>query len=458
MLYRNAQKIIEKWISNGTKPLLISGARQIGKTYLIKELLKKSNKDYVEINLIENEDAASTLNSALEDGIDLFMKKLSLLLSRQITEDTILFIDEVQEAKDFLTMVKFLTVKNKFKIIMSGSLLGIELKNLKSAPVGFLDTCNMYPLDFYEFAKNLGLQDDIIEYLKDCFDEKKPVDEIIHKKLLETFSSYLIVGGMPEAVQCYLDTNDFSKVRNIHSQIELQYKNDFTKYESLDKRLKLIKTYDLIPSELNSKNSRFVFTDIDKDFKFDRYENSFNWLIDAGVAIPTYNATDPVVPLEINKKNTLFKLFLSDIGMLTSKYGTTTQLKILNNEDDINYGSPYENAICEELLCHGFKTYYFNNKKLGEVDFLIEWKDKVLPIEVKSGKDYTVHSALDNLVSTKSFNINEAFVLCNSNIQVSDKITYLPIYMIMFLVNNNDEVKHEKINLKELKLNTTKEE
>lgn len=452
MLYRKAETIIKEWISNGSKPLLISGARQIGKTYLIEELLKESNKDYVAINLIENEDAASTLNSAMEDGIDLFMKKLSLLLSKQINEETILFIDEVQEAKDFLTMVKFLTVKHKFRIIMSGSLLGIELKNLKSAPVGFLDSYEMYPLDFYEFSKNLGLQDDVLDYLKKCFQEKKPVDEIIHKKLLETFSTYLIVGGMPEAVQSYIDTNDFAKVRSIHSQIELQYKKDFTKYESLDKKLKLIKTYDLIPAELNSKNRRFVFTDIEKDFKFDRYENSFNWLIDAGVAIPAYNTTDPVVPLEINKKSNLFKLFLSDIGMLTSKYGTTTQLKILNREDDINYGSPYENAICNELLCHGFKTYYFNSKKLGEVDFLIEWKDKVLPIKVKSGKDFTIHSALDNLVSTKSFNINEAFVLCNSNVEVKDKITYFPIYMIMFLVNNDDEVTHEKIDLRALKI------
>lgn len=455
MLYRKAKESIENWLNEEKKALLVTGARQVGKTYLITNLLEEKKLDFVSVNLIKSPDAISIFESMASDGLDMFIKKLSMYLNKPIKPGCIIFIDEVQKIKDTITMIKFLAEENKYKFIMSGSLLGVELKNLRSAPVGYLDTITMHPMDFEEFAIALGLDKEIFNYLKECFNDKKEVDELINKKMLDTFHTYLVVGGMPEAVNDYLINNDFSRVRKIHEQIVLQYKEDFTKYE-VEQKLKLTKMYDLIPSELNSKNRRFIFTDVDKNFIFNRYENSFNWLIDSGVSIPTYNVTEVMVPLEINKKSNLFKLFLSDIGLLTSIYGTTTQLKILNNESDINYGAPYENVIAEELKSHGFKTYFYNSKKYGEVDFVIEYKNEVLPIEVKSGKTYTNHNALNNLLNIKELGIKNAYVLCNSNVTVKDKITYLPIYMIMFIVNNDDYVTHEKIDLSTLSIDRNK--
>lgn len=449
MLYRKAKKQIENWLLKDKKALLVTGARQVGKTYLIKETLKELKKDFVEINLIKETEAVKIFNNIASDGIDMFIKKLSIYLNKSILPGSVIFIDEVQECKDTITMVKFLVEDNKYKIVMSGSLLGVELKGIRSVPVGYLDTLTMYPLDFEEFAINLGLTDDTISYLKDCYTNTKVVDEIINKKMLESFYAYLVVGGMPEAINDYIANNDFTKVRSIHNQIISQYKEDFTKYEK-EQRLKLTNIYNLIPSELNSKNRRYIFTDINPNFIFDRYENSFNWLIDSGVSLITYNTTEPIVPLEINKKNNLFKLFLSDIGLLTTLYGSTTALKILNNDEDINYGAPYENVIAQELTAHGFKTYFYNNKKLGEVDFIIEHKGKILPIEVKSGKTFNNHNALNKIMNVKEFNINEAYVLCNGNVNKIDNIIYLPIYMIMFIINNDDIITHDKIDLSKL--------
>ena len=241
----------------------------------------------------------------------------------------------------------------------------------------------------------------MIANLKECFDTKQKVNEFIHEQLIDAFYKYLIVGGMPAAVQEYINTGDFMRVKVIHDEIYRLYKIDFTKYEEKNK-LKLIKTYDLIPSELNSKNKRYVFKNLNDNLRFERYENSFNWLESAGVSLPCYNVTEFMIPLEASKKSNLFKLFLSDVGMLSSFYGSATILELLNRGKNINCGAMFENAIAQELKAHGFKLQYFNNKKHGEVDFLIEYNNQLLPIEVKSGKDYQIHSALSYFVNQKS--------------------------------------------------------
>lgn len=440
MLYRKVQKDIEKWLNDGHDALLITGARQVGKSFLIRETLKKNKINYVEFNFIQNPNLLEIFNSALKNDSDRFLMELEVASNKNLTKDTVIFFDEIQECKEIVTIIKFLVENGKYKYVLSGSLLGVELRDLRSAPVGYMRTIEMFPIDLEEFLIANKLSEKILNYLKDCFDKKLQVSDFIHKRLIDAFYKYLIVGGMPEAVDAFIRTNDLNEVSTIHKKIWQDYKKDFTRYEEKYK-LKLISIYDLIPAELNSKNKRYNFSNINKQLKFARYENNFNWLIDAGVSIPVFNVTEYQIPLEASKKSNLFKLFLSDVGMLTTFYGSATILKLLDNGNDVNCGAMFENAIAQELRTHGFKEYYFNNKKHGEVDFLIEYNNQLLPIEVKSGKDYQKHSALSYFTSTNRF--DNAFVLSNYNVKVENNITYYPIYMIMFIHSNfkiNDKV------------------
>lgn len=434
MLYRKVQKDIINWIQDGKKALLIEGARQVGKSYLIRETLKENKCNYIEVNFIKDINAKKLFDSFVNNNVDNFLLSLKLLTKNELKPGCFIFLDEIQEVKDIVTIIKFLVERGDYKYILSGSLLGVELNDLRSAPVGYLDTIDMYPLDLEEFFIANGLSNEIIEYLRKKYTNVEEIDSNIHNTLIESFYRYLIVGGMPEAVQTYIDTNDLNKVHKIHSSIIKDYKRDFTKYEiKSNSKLKLLCTYDLIPSELDSKCKRYVFTDLDPNLKFNRYENNFNWLIDAGVAIPVYNVTEFQLPLEASKKSNLFKFFLSDVGLLTSLYGEATVIKLLTKKESINCGAIFENFVAQELKSHFFKTYYFNNKKHGEVDFLIENEENLLPIEVKSGKDYQVHSALSYFMTTKYF--DKGIVFSNFNVSKKNNIVYYPIYLIMFLNN-----------------------
>lgn len=452
MLFRKIKKQIEEWILEGNDALLITGARQVGKSFIIRETLKEKAVDFIEFNFIKQPKLLDIFKSAIEEDTDKFLMALRVAANKQLKDGTVIFFDEIQECKEIVTIIKFLVEQGKFKYVLSGSLLGVELTDLRSAPVGYLTTIDMYPMDFEEFLIANGLGDDVISNLKQCYTQLTPVDDFVHDKIIEAFYTYLIVGGMPEAVQTYLDSNDLVQVSKVHGKIIREYRKDFTKYEQ-SKKLKLLKTYDLIPSELNTKNKRYIFTNLDKELRFDRYENSFNWLIDAGVSLPVYNVTEFEIPLEASKKSNLFKLFLSDVGMLTSAYGSATILRLLEKGKDINCGSMFENAIAQELTAHGYKNYYFNNKKHGEVDFLVEHNNELLPIEVKSGKDYQKHSALSYFMSTRQF--NNAIVLSNFNVSQNDKIIYLPIYMIMFIEKNEVIEKRKPLNLGGLSLKKT---
>ena len=451
-MYRKLKAQVNNWILNNSKEaLLLTGARQVGKTFLIRDLLKSNKCDYVEFNLIEQPELVSLFESARMNDIKSFLARLSVATNHELKKGkTIIFFDEVQEYKDIVTVIKFLVEDGTFKYVLSGSLLGVELTDLRSAPVGYLSVIEMFPMDFEEFLIALKVKQSTLDYLHECFTEKKEVDSFIHEKIIDAFYTYLVVGGMPEAVQTYIDENDFNKVSKVHEKIIEFYKRDFTKYEKKNK-LKLIKTYELIPSELNSKNKRYIFTDLDKNLKFDRYENSFNWLFDAGVALPVFNTTEPVVPLKINKQSNLFKLFLSDIGMLSTIFGRATQIKLLEKAEEINCGAIFENVVAQELFAHGYDGYYFSNKKQGEVDFLIEYEGNCLPIEVKSGKNYAQHSALNNILSNEDYAINKAFVFSKYNVSVKGKIIYLPIYMLMFINERAEPLpQKEKINLSDL--------
>lgn len=417
--------------SKDKKALLITGARQVGKTFIIREFGKRVYRSFVEINFLEDRTAASLFENA-RDSADLLLRLSAVAGDSLIPGETLIFLDEVQECKELVTAIKFLVEEGSYRYILSGSLLGVDLKDIRSVPVGYMDVVEMYPLDFEEFALANKVAPRVIDALKAAFEQRTAVDQVVHEKMMELFRLYLIVGGMPAAVMKYLETNNLREVAREQQAIITLYKKDIARYDPEDK-LYLEEIFDLIPSELNSKNKRFILKNLNENFKFSRYSNSFLWLKDAGVALPTYCANEPTAPLLLSKCTNLFKLFLSDVGLLASMYMDGIQIKILNREKDINFGAIYENVAAQELKAHGFDLYYFNSKKQGELDFLVERRGEVLPIEIKSGKDYTKHAALNNVLGNEDYGISEAYVFQNSNVSTVGKVTYYPIYMLMFV-------------------------
>lgn len=446
MLQRKIEKQIWNWLENDRKALLIEGARQVGKTSVIRKVLEDAKRKYVEFNLIDQPEIVGLFKN-IENADDL-IANLSLLTDKKLIKgETVLFFDEIQEYKEIVTKIKFLVDEGAFRYIFSGSLLGIELKNIKSAPVGYMRTLTMYPMDFEEFLQLYNFTDELKEVLRKSFEQRTPINDALHEKLMQIFRMYLIVGGMPAAVKKFRETKDLEDVFAEHEDIITQYKKDFTKYETEEKRLYLTRIYDLIPAELNAKNKRFNFSDLQKGLRFERSEDDFIWLEKAGVAMSAYNTSEPIVPLQLNEKSSLFKFFLSDVGLLTSMYGKATKLKILNNEEDINCGAIYENVASQELLAHKYKLFYYNTKSQGEVDLMIEYQGDVLPIEIKSGKTYQRHSALNNLLKIENYKIDQVFVFNNYNVEVKDKIVYYPIYMLMF-INENEMLQMPKVEIK----------
>lgn len=434
MLKRDVEKEINEWILNDKRALLIDGARQVGKTFIIRQCLENSEYTFIEFNLIENEKVADILRNA--NDVDDLILKLSLATEKKIVPNkTIFFFDEIQVYKDILTSIKFLVDDGRFKYILSGSLLGVEICGLKSAPVGYLKTIRMYPLSFKEFLQLFNIQDEIIDTLRDAYTNRKEVDSYIHERMMNLFNLYMIIGGMPAAVDAYLKTNNIDDVIDIHNNIVEQYKVDFTKYESEDKKLIISNIYDLIPAELNNSNKRFNIADINKNLRYEKISDSFVWLYKAGVALPAFNVTEPKSPLKLNEKSSLMKVFLSDIGILTTLYGKNCKLMILNNDKDINAGSIYENVVAQELTNKGIDLYYYNSKKYGEIDFLFEDEKGVVLLEIKSGKAYQRHSAINNI---KEIYKAKAVVFSKENVSFENDILYLPLYMLMFVEKENE--------------------
>ena len=432
MLKRKIEKDIEKWLDNSEKALLVYGVRQAGKTFIIRECLKRNECEYIEFNFINQPELVEILRDST--GIDDLILKLSLYSEKKIIPGkTIFFFDEIQRYKEIVTKIKFLVEDKRYRYILSGSLLGVEIINLKSAPVGYLQTLNMYPMDFEEFLQIFSVDETIINNLRNCFLTKTKVDEIIHNKIMEMFNIYMLIGGMPAAVERYRNTENIDEVMEEHRAIIEQYKLDFTQYEEENRKLIITHIYELIPAELNEKNKRFMIADINKNLRYERISDSFVWLWKSGVALGVFNTTEPTIPLMLNEKSALFKLFISDVGLLTTIYGKSCKLKIVNKESDINKGAVFENVVVQELHAHGYPLYYYNSKKFGEIDFIVEQNGKSLPIEVKSGKAYNKHSALNNLLDVKEYGIEEAFIFTNDNVKIEGKFNYLPIYMVMFL-------------------------
>lgn len=431
-MYRRDSVTIGEWIRDSKKALLVTGARQTGKTWLIRDEIEKSGYAKFEINFIDQPDMVTYLNA--EMSAEEFLVKLKMIMPESCRpKETIVFFDEIQKCPEIVTKIKFLVDEGSFRYVMSGSLLGVELRGIASVPVGYLTVLRMYPMDFEEFMIANSVSQTTLYMLQEKYARLEPVDDFIHQRLLAMFFVYLIVGGMPDAVRTYVETKDIREVDKVlHDIIDL-YKEDFSQYEQEDRKLRLKAIYDLIPAELNKQNKKFVFTMLDRELKFDRYENSFLWLKDAGVALPVYNVEEPVIPLLISKSSNVFRLFSSDIGLLTSAYPAATKVELIQKNAEVNNGAHFENAVAQQLTANGFDVYFCKKKNIGELDFVIEMEGRVVPIEVKSGKDYKRHNALDHFMEVPNYHMEKAYVLSTGNVEADGKVCYLPIYMTYLL-------------------------
>lgn len=445
MLARKIDAAIDTFYDNTKMALMLTGARQVGKTNAFRRLARRKFECYVEINFIETP-AAKQIFLGSQNAKEILLR-LSAFTDRPLLPGkTLILFDEVQKCPECVTQIKFLVDEGSYRYGLTGSLLGVELEDLQekaqvkdqdagaSEPVGYMDIKAMYPLDFEEFAMAVGVAPNLIDHIRNCFDNTKPVDPVVHQQMMKVFRLYLIVGGLPAPVWAYVQTNNIQNVALQQLAIINLYKKDISQYDK-DKKLLLDEIFDLIPSELNAKNKRFILKELNRNLKFQRFQNSFLRMKKAGVAIPVYNVEEPRIPLTLNEHRNLFKLFQNDVGLLAYQYANGIQLRILSGEVDINFGAIYENVVAQELLAQGVgQLYYFNSKKRGEVDFVIEAGDgTVLPIEVKSGKDYERHNALANILDTGEYNLNKAIILCNENVSVQEKKVYLPIYMATFI-------------------------
>lgn len=447
MLYRKLTSFIEDYYNTSRNALLLTGARQTGKTYSVRHF-GKSFDSFIEINFIEKPETVDIfkgITSANE-----IITRLSLFTSKPLIKGkTLIFFDEVQECESVITALKFLVEDGNYRYILSGSLLGVELKDIKSEPVGFMGIKEVCPLTIEEFFINLGVNTQVMDSLKQAWERKTPLDDVVHNKLMELFRLYLIVGGMPAAVAEYVESNNLRAVIEIQKNIIALYKRDIAKYAVTDK-LAIKEIFDIIPSELDAKNKRFILKSLNTHAKFERYKDCFLWLKDAGVALPVFNVTEPRVPLRLSEQRNLFKLFSNDVGLLAAQYSDGIQLRILKGDDAINYGAIYENVVAQELYAHGLDLFYYNNKRLGEVDFIIALNGKATPIEVKSGKDYNIHRALLNIMHCAEYDIPLGYVMCNGNFHREGKILYCPVYMIMMFRHDDNIPEVYKIDLSAL--------
>ena len=433
MLRRKAYDKLMEW--KGTKKkkaLCIIGARQIGKTTLIREFGRQNYENFVEINFVTDDGACEIFAGSLD--ADTIITNLTAYVRRSMEPGkTLVLFDEVQKCPDVRTAIKFLVEDGRFDYIESGSMLGVKHKEVKSYPVGFEEIYRMYPMDFEEYLWANGVQVSTIAYLKKCFDDKTPVSQSVHNTMKKLFYSYVVVGGMPEVVQTYVDTHDIGRVITNQRDILEQYRLDIAQYAEGNDKIKIRAIFDSIPTQLNEKNRRFYVNYLDKNARLTRYDNSFKWLDDAGVALPCYNVKEPKPPLALNEKHSLFKLFMNDTGLLCAACMDNIQFEILNGRLEINMGSILEDAIALQLKANGFILRYYDSKRHGEVDFVIQNGMRIDLAEVKSGGDYKKHKALDNVLGVEGWSFGGVYVLCADNIETENGITYLPWYLVMFL-------------------------
>lgn len=455
MLKRKFTEVIEHYLTEEKdKILLVNGARQIGKSYLVRYVGKKLYPHYVEINLKKDKEDAAIF-ADVKSTKELYMQ-VSAIADEVLGDksDTLIFLDEIQAYPHLMTMLKFLREEGRYQFIASGSQLGVALAETPSIPIGSIAVKKMYQLDFEEFLWANGVGQEAIDGMREYWQNKQPLPDGMHRFMLQQLKYYLLIGGLPDAVNHFVATHNIREVRDVHHDIHELYKLDASQYDE-EHKLKIRRIYDMVPSQLENKKKRIVYQHIEdkKGKRFSDYEDEFEYLIESGVTLEVKAVSTPKYPLAESSSKNLMKLYLNDVGLLTNYLYDKNINAVLRDELSVNLGTVYESLVAQELRAHGYKLYYYDNKKKGEVDFLINDAHtvRVLPIEVKSGKDYTEHSALTKFLDDKEYRINQGIVLSNEQSVYEEKgIWYMPIYYVMF--QQRDEVEEDELILPELKM------
>ena len=432
MLYRKTYNKLMMWKQQKNRTALcIQGARQIGKTTVVREFGKNEYKSFIEFNFVSDMDARSVFDGNLDANT--IIEGLSALVRKPlIPGDTLILFDEIQECPSARTAIKFLVEDGRFDYIETGSLLGVKNKVVRSLPVGFEELYTMYPMDFEEFLYANGVQQTTIEAMREAYDTRMPVADVIHATMKKLFYSYMIVGGMPKVVETYVKTHDIGRVLKAQNEILDLYRQDIAKYVAASTRPKIRDIFDSIPSQLNEKKRRFTVSSLKASARLERYEDSFNWLVDAGVANPCYNIEEPKAALKLNEKRSFFKLYAGDTGLLCALSMDHIQFSILQGDLSVNMGSILENGMAQMFVANGFSLHYFDTKKYGELDFVMQKGSTIDLVEIKSGNDYKKHAALNKVLAVEEWKAKQAIVFCKDNVQLEDGILYLPWYMAIF--------------------------
>lgn len=451
MLYRKITSYIEDYLkSNTDKILILEGARQIGKSFSIREAGTRLYPYFVEINFVED-DEGKQLFKNIHSKEDFYLT-LSMVAGDKLKDrnETLVFLDEIQHYPQYLTMLKFLREDGRYRYITSGSLLGITLQDTTSIPVGSIIRKEMFQLDFEEFLIANGFGTEALNMLRQSYKNSQALSEEHHNHVLNLFRRYLLVGGLPDAVNTYLSTHNIVRVREVQEGIRSLYATDASKYEKeQNKKLLIRRIYEMIPSQMENKKKRVVAQEIrgKKGDRFEQYKEEFEYLVSSGIALAVHAITNPSFPVNESLHKNLLKLYLNDVGLLTGVLYHNNISPILDDMRSINLGSVYESVVAQELRAHGHKLFYYDNRKQGEVDFIVDDYDSMSahPIEVKSGKDYSVHSALINLLKNPDYHIVSGTVISNEReIYQKGKVTYMPVYFIMFMESDTPQEDESK--------------
>lgn len=428
MFERKAYQALLRWRDASDKTaLLVTGPRQIGKSFLVERLGRETFASLVKINLLENDEAKEALAHARnpED----VLTRLSLFADGELVPGkTLVFFDEIQELPDMLTMAKFLVQDGRFAYAFSGSMLGTELKKVRSYPVGYVSEVRMHPMDFEEFCWANNVSRDALATVRECCLKLKPVPDYIHERLLTYFRTYLVVGGMPAAVQTFVNQRDLARVRTMQTELVATYVHDITKYAGkMAPDVRAI--FEQLPLQLDAKSVRFRLNSLEPNARYEKFKLDFNWLVSAGVALKCTVVRDPKSPLAATEAANSFKLYESDTGMLISRYPFSVARDVYLDAREPNFGHLFENAFAQELASLDCRLFYYMNRKRGEVDFLIEdGLGGTIPLEIKSGRSPKAHAALSALLDTPAYQGRKGYVLSRLNVGTADRVVYLPWY------------------------------
>ena len=434
MLKRKFYDTLVDWKKKANKkPLFVRGARQIGKTYIIDYFGKTNYSSYIYINFLENSEYKRIFDGAL-DAATIYSRMSLMIQSARFTEnDTLVFLDEIQECGNARTALKFLAQDARYDIVVSGSLLGVQYKNVKSIPVGYEEPVTMHSLDFEEFLWAKGYSQEHISALQDSFLERRKVDDFINDVMHKELREYMVIGGMPAVVQQFIEKRNFAEADEIQRQIVSDYLDDIMNYASEVEKPKIRNCFLSIPRQLarENENRKFKYAEVEKGVGARKYINSVEWLRDASMAEMAHNLTAPLLPLSAYEDESAFKLYLSDIGLLTSLYGFETKAAIINQTISGSVkGALYENLIATGLVRRGYALRYLQDRRIPmEVEFLLEKKGKVVPVEVKASNAST--ASLNGLLERDDIEFGYKFT--SGNVGVAGKKITLPHYMMMFI-------------------------